>query len=115
MHHNPEVFVKPEDFIPDRWLVSPEDPLHPKKASWRAFEWGPRACIGQTLAQLELKIALVMTVRMFDIDIAYEEWDKLHPKKGIRTVDENRAYQAEMGGGGAHPADGLPVKVTLRA
>ncbi|CAN9284637.1 unnamed protein product [Alternaria alternata] len=115
MHHNPEVFVRPEDFIPDRWLVSPEDPLHPKKASWRAFEWGPRACIGQTLAQLELKIALVMTVRMFDIDIAYEEWDKLHPKKGIRTVDENRAYQAEMGGGGAHPADGLPVKVTLRA
>jgi len=115
LHHNPEVFVQPEDFIPDRWLVDPEDPLYPKKASWRAFEWGSRACIGQTLAQLELKIALVMTVRMFDITPAYEEWDKLHPRKGIKTVDGNRAYQAEMGGGGAHPVDGLPVRVTLRA
>jgi cytochrome P450 len=115
MQHNPKVFVQPEDFIPDRWLVGPEDPLHPKKGSWRAFEWGPRACIGQTLALLELKIALVMTVRMFDITLAYEEWDKLHPRKGIKTVDGNRAYQAEMGGGGAHPVDGFPVKITLRA
>ncbi len=115
MHHSPEVFVQPEDFIPDRWLVGAEDPLHPKKGSWRAFEWGPRACIGQTLAQLELKIALVMTVRMFDITPAYEEWDRLHPRKGIKTVDGNRAYQAEMGGGGAHPVDGFPVKITLRA
>jgi cytochrome P450 len=115
MHHNPEVFVQPEDFIPDRWLVGPEDPLHPKKGAWRAFEWGPRACIGQTLAQLELKVALVMTIRMFDIIPAYEEWDELHPRKGVKTVDGNRAYQAEMGGGGAHPVDGLPVKITLRA
>jgi cytochrome P450 len=115
MHHNPAVFVQPEEFIPDRWLVGPEDPLHPKTASWRAFEWGPRACIGQTLAQLELKIALVMTTRMFDITPAYEEWDKLHPRKGIKTVDGNRAYQSEMGGGGAHPVDGFPVKIRLRA
>jgi cytochrome P450 len=114
IHHNSKVFVQPEDFIPDRWLVGPENPLHPKKASWRAFEWGPRACIGQTLAQLELKIALVMTARMFNITPAYEEWDELHPRKGIKTVDGNRAYQAEMGGGGAHPVDGFPVKISLR-
>jgi cytochrome P450 len=114
MHHNSEVFVQPEDFIPDRWLVGPDDPLYPKKASWRPFEGGTRACIGQTLAQLELKVALVMTARMFDITPAYEGWDKLHPRKGIKTVDGNRAYQAEMGGGGAHPVDGFPVKITLR-
>jgi cytochrome P450 len=114
MHHNSEVFVQPEDFIPDRWLVGPDDPLYPKKASWRPFEGGTRACIGQTLAQLELKVALVMTARMSDITPAYEGWDKLHPRKGIKTVDGNRAYQAEMGGGGAHPVDGFPVKITLR-
>ncbi|KAF2831191.1 cytochrome P450 [Ophiobolus disseminans] len=114
LHHNPHVFAQPEVFIPDRWLVGPNDPLHRKKASWRPFEWGPRACIGQTLAQLELKVALVMTARMFDITPAYGEWDELHPRKGIKTVDGNRAYQAEMGGGGAHPVDGFPVRVTLR-
>ncbi|KAI1404871.1 cytochrome P450 [Hypoxylon fuscum] len=114
MHHSPDIFMKPEEFIPDRWLVGPEDPLYPKKGSWRAFEWGPRNCIGQTLAQLELKVALVMTVRMFDIAPAYDQWDDVHPRKGIKSVEGNRMYQAELGGGGAHPADGFPVKVTIR-
>lgn len=114
LHHNPKVFVKPEEFLPERWLVGLEDPLYPAKGSWRPFEWGPRSCIGQTLALLELRVALVMTLRKFDITPAYNEWDKLYPKKGIMTVDGNRMYQAEMGGGGAHPADAFPCRVTLR-
>ncbi|KAI0014744.1 cytochrome P450 [Xylariomycetidae sp. FL0641] len=114
MHRHPNAFVKPEEFIPDRWLAGPQDPLYPKKGAWRPFEWGARDCIGQTLAQLELKIALVMTARAFDISPAYEEFDRLHPSKGIKTVDGDRAYQAELGGGGAHPADAFPVRVALR-
>ncbi|KAI0431594.1 cytochrome P450 [Xylaria sp. FL1042] len=114
MHHHPKACAKPDDFIPERWLVDPEDPLHPSKGSWRAFEWGQRSCIGQTLAQLELKVALVMTARMFDITPAYDEWDKLYPRKSVKSVDGNRAYQAEMGGGGAHPANGFPVRVRMR-
>ncbi|KAI1738018.1 cytochrome P450 [Xylaria scruposa] len=114
MHHHPAVFLKPDEFIPERWLVDAEDPLHPAKGSWRAFEWGQRNCIGQTLALMELKVALVMTARMFDITPAYDEWDTHHPKGGIRMVEGNRAYQSEMGGGGAHPSDGFPVRVNLR-
>ncbi|KAK7745730.1 hypothetical protein SLS62_009611 [Diatrype stigma] len=114
MHHSPNVFARADEFIPDRWLVDPQDPLHPKKGSWRAFEWGARSCIGQTLAQLELKVVLVMTARMFDITPAYDQWDELHPKKGIKTVEGDRVYQAEMGGGGAHPVDGFPVKIALK-
>ncbi|KAI1123774.1 cytochrome P450 [Nemania abortiva] len=114
MHHRSAVFPKPDDFIPERWLVGAEDPLHPAKGSWRAFEWGQRNCIGQTLAQMELKVGLVMTARMFDITPAYDEWDTLHSRNGIRVVHGNRAYQSEMGGGGAHPSDGFPVRVTLR-
>ncbi|KAF2742643.1 cytochrome P450 [Sporormia fimetaria CBS 119925] len=114
MHHNPKVFERPEDFLPERWLVGSDDPLHPKKGSWRPFEWGQRNCIGQTLAVLELKIVLAMTLRTFNIRPAYEEWDHMHPPKGVKTVDGNRVYQAERGGGGARPADGFPVKVMLR-
>ncbi|KAI1815771.1 cytochrome P450 [Poronia punctata] len=116
MHHHPAVFSKPDDFIPERWLAGPEDPLYPsRKGSWRAFEWGQRSCIGQTLAQMELKVVLVMTARLFDITPAYDEWDTLHPRDGIKTVEGNRAYQSEMGGGGAHPSDGFPVRVSLRS
>ncbi|KAI0414002.1 cytochrome P450 monooxygenase [Xylaria grammica] len=60
-----------KDFIPERWLADASDPLHPTKGSWRAFEWGQRSCIGQTLAQMELKVALVMTMRTFEITPAY--------------------------------------------
>ncbi|KAF2877733.1 cytochrome P450 [Massariosphaeria phaeospora] len=118
LHHNPAVFAQPEAFFPERWLVDANHALHPPKGAWRAFEWGPRACIGQTLALLELKVALVMTARLFDIAPAYDEWDAKYPnlrgKGGVKTVDGNRAYQAEMGGGGAHPVDGFPVRIKLR-
>ncbi|KAK0377048.1 AflN/verA/monooxygenase [Colletotrichum limetticola] len=115
IHHNPKYWKDPDACIPERWLVGPEDPLYPHKGAWRPFEWGPRNCIGQTLAMLELRIALVMTVREFVIKPAYEDWDKLHPKSGIRSVKGNRAYQAVKGGGGAHPADGFPVRIGLRS
>ena len=78
------------------------------------MEFGPRSCIGQTLALLELRIALVMTMREFAITPAYDDWDQSHPRDGIKEVNGNRAYQAEKGGGGAHPADGLPCTVVLR-
>ncbi|KAK7937205.1 uncharacterized protein PG986_014073 [Apiospora aurea] len=87
MHHREQVFVRAQEFFPGRWLVGPDAALHPSKGSWRPFEWGTRACIGQTLAQLELKVALVMMLRMFDIAPAYDEWHVMHPKKkrGVTT------------------------------
>ncbi|KAJ0317782.1 hypothetical protein COL5a_010970 [Colletotrichum fioriniae] len=115
IHHNPKYWKDPDACIPERWLVGPGDPLYPHKGAWRPFEWGPRNCIGQTLAMLELRVALAMTVREFVIKPAYEDWDKLHPKSGIRSFKGNRAYQAVKGGGGAHPADGFPVKIGLRS
>ncbi|OCL07969.1 AflN/verA/monooxygenase [Glonium stellatum] len=113
LHHNPKYWKEPETFIPERWLVGSEDPLYPVKGAWRAFEFGARSCIGQTLALLELRIALAMTIREFSITPAYDEWDDLHPRIGVKTVNGNRAYQAEKGGGGAHPADGYPCRVAL--
>ncbi|KAK7720998.1 hypothetical protein SLS64_001291 [Diaporthe eres] len=123
IHHDARYWAEPESFLPERWLVGPDDPLYPGGttggAAWRPFEHGPRSCIGQSLALLELKIALVLTVREINVVPAYEEWDALHPKKGsggkaglVNTVDGNRVYQAEKGA--AHPADGFPVRVELR-
>jgi cytochrome P450 len=113
MHNDPQVFVDADKFNPDRWLVGPESSLHPTKGSWRPFEWGPRNCIGQTLAILELKVALVMSIRTFDIKPAYQQWDALNPRKGPKTVNGDRVYPAELGGGGAHPPNGFPVTVGL--
>lgn len=109
----PENFVRPDEFLPERWLVGPEDPLYPNvKGAWRPFEYGPRNCIGQLSVTLGIKTVLALTVREFDIQPAYDEFDKLYPEKGLRTAAGERVYQVD--GGSAHPADHFPCRVSLR-
>ena len=109
IHRSPDYWPHPDDFIPDRWLVQPEHELYPIKGAWRPFEFGPRNCIGQELAVLEMKAALLMTVRRFEFRMVYEEWDCLFPKRGMRFVGGERAYQALDGG----PSEGMPCRVRI--
>ena len=93
MHREPLFWPQPDSFIPERWLVSDGDPLRPMKGAWRPFEWGPRNCIGQELALLELKLVMVMTLREFNITASYDAWDHVQGKNEPRTVNKERAYQ----------------------
>ncbi|KAF7863816.1 hypothetical protein EAF04_006781 [Stromatinia cepivora] len=113
IHRDSNYWPDPDKFLPERWLVQEGDRLYPPKSVYRPFEHGPRNCIGQELAMLELKIVLVMTARVFDIKSVYGEWDRIHPRAGPRTIDGDRAYQILSGA--AHPSDGLPCRVTLVA
>lgn len=115
IQRNPQYWPSADSFIPDRWLVGPDDPLHPPKGGWRPFEFGPRNCIGQTLAMAEIKIMLAMAVRDFDFGPAYDEWDALHPPRHINTALGSRAYQVEGGGGGAHAVNRYPCRVRMAA
>lgn len=115
VHHaiqrNSTYWPRPDEFLPDRWLVPKDHPLYPVEGTWRPFELGPRQCIGQQLAILELKLVVVMTARKFDVSPTYDEWDRLNPNKGPKTVDGERAYQVVRGG--AHPSDGFPCRVSV--
>ena len=111
LHRNPSYWPRPDEFLPKRWLVPEGDPLHPVKNAWRPFEFGPRTCIGQELAMTEMKILLVLIVREFSVKGAFAEWDCLQPKKGIKEVRGERAYQMILGS--AHPADGYPCRVSF--
>ena len=125
IHDNARIYPRAREFLPERWLVQPDNALHPPNGAWRVFEVGPRNCIGQTLALLELRLTLVMTVRTFSIVPAYEEWDALKPKGLLQgllegagipkrdppTIDGDRAYPIERGG--AHPKDMYPCKLNL--
>ncbi|KAN0112751.1 cytochrome P450 [Hyaloscypha variabilis] len=112
LHINPDYWKEPNSFIPERWLVGPEHPLYPVKGAWRPFEFGPRNCIGQTRVMQDVKTVLAMTVREFDVCAAYNEWDKLHPRKGLKTAWGERAYHVFRAA--AHPADGFPCRVIKR-
>lgn len=129
MHLSPRLWVRPQEFLPQRWLVEPGHELYPSNNSgaFRPFEQGPRSCIGQTLVLHELRVVLVLTARTFEITPAYDEWDaeqranerwvrKMARRVGlvgedIKTVMGERAYQSSRPG--AHPADGYPCRVSL--
>lgn len=68
---------------------------------------------------LELKIIMVMTIREFDVQAAYEEWDRKLGREnpgsvleGRRGMFGDRAYQ-EMKAT-AKPSDGMPARVSRR-
>jgi cytochrome P450 len=120
LHHHPHVWPRVSEFLPERWLVDPGHELYPRDGAFRVFEHGPRNCIGQNLALIELRVVLALTIRSFNIRPAYDEWDSIRPqsllervgltKKIPGFVDGDRAYQVEKGAG--HPAEGYPCRVT---
>jgi cytochrome P450 len=112
IHHSPKYWVRPEEFLPERWLVDPGYDLYPLKGAWRAFEHGGRNCIAQGLVMMELRVVLAIIVSEFDVQPAYEEWDLLNPGKGGMYRGE-RAYMMEEGS--AHPVEHYPCRVSLRS
>jgi hypothetical protein len=128
IHINPRIWVRAGEFLPERWLVNADHELYPPAGAYRPFERGPRNCIGQTLVYNELRVVLIMTVRTFKIQPAYEEWDASKEARGgvfaelLRKVGINRedickevlgerAYQTNKSG--ARPAYGYPCRVSL--
>lgn len=107
MHRHPDYWERPDEFLPERFLAKEGEPLYPRKNAFRPFELGPRNCIGQELAQLELRAVLAMTLRELDFEPAYEE-------NAPQALGE-KAYQVmDVGDITGHVKDGFPVRVKVR-
>ncbi|PSR80835.1 cytochrome P450 [Coniella lustricola] len=109
-HRYPTVWPRADDFVPERWLAREGEPLHVRKNAFRAFELGPRNCIGQELAQMELRAILALTAREFAIESVYEGGKDQGQWKG------DACYPCSTPGDFAtgHPKDSLPVRVRRR-
>ncbi|KAI1759479.1 cytochrome P450 4V3 [Hypoxylon sp. FL1150] len=75
VQRNPDYWPRPDEFLPERWLVAEGDPLYAAKEAWVPFSSGPRNCIGMELAMIELRLVAVLIARTFDIEEAWDEWD----------------------------------------
>ncbi|NRA11401.1 MAG: cytochrome P450, partial [Crocinitomicaceae bacterium] len=64
-------FGSPKEFIPERWMdSSPKCPVPHSPDVSRPFGGGPRFCPGKALAIQEIKMALVMICKNFDLELA---------------------------------------------
>jgi cytochrome P450 len=76
VHRHPRYWARPDNFLPERWLVEPGHELYPpQNGAYRPFELGLRNCIRQALVMNEIRILLIITARTFDIVPAYKEWE----------------------------------------
>ena len=66
LHYDPTFFPDPSSFQPERWLAAGDGI---PRNYFRAFGRGPRACLGQNLAQDELRVILLCTARDFDFEM----------------------------------------------
>jgi len=74
LHHNPIYYPKPEKFDPERF--SPEEVAKRHPFAYVPFSAGPRNCIGQKYAQMEVKVILAKLIRNFYFE-SCEPIDKL--------------------------------------
>ncbi|KIK54332.1 hypothetical protein GYMLUDRAFT_1023054 [Collybiopsis luxurians FD-317 M1] len=81
-----------EEFRPDRWLDLPEN--YDSTFSTFSFIAGPHACIGKTMAIVEMKAVLVALIANFSFEPAFEG----------QEVEPNMALTMT-------PADGMPLRV----
>ncbi|KAI1158429.1 cytochrome p450 benzoate 4-monooxygenase [Nemania serpens] len=70
LHHTEDIWgTDVEEFRPERWL----DATPRQKMSFNPFSYGPRACVGQNVAHMELALIIGTAFRRYDF--------KLHQQK----------------------------------
>jgi cytochrome P450 len=93
IHRHPDWWEQPERFWPDRF-ADPEAERH--KFAFLPFGGGPRYCIGNHFAQLEMLMVLSQIISKFDIQlsanetVAVEPLITLRPRGGVSLLLERR-------------------------
>ncbi|CAJ2499863.1 Uu.00g027160.m01.CDS01 [Anthostomella pinea] len=86
-------------FKPERWLN--DDNSNIPASAWRPFERGPRSCIGQEFAMIEIRVVIAVIVRRFDF-----------VKVGLGELAFDAKNRPILGEGGIYAAKSLLYSVS---
>jgi len=67
VHHNEKVWENPEVFDPSRFDTSRNGKIHP--FAHIPFGGGPRVCIGQNMARMQILLVISAVIRKYDIEL----------------------------------------------
>ncbi len=84
LHRNPRYFPEPERFDPTRFLEP--DPARPKLA-YMPFGGGPRFCIGNAFAMMEMQLIVPMVLARFELALEPGFELELDPSVTLRPAD----------------------------
>jgi len=86
LHRHPKLWTTPDSFIPERFMAEP-DPAQPRsRFSFIPFGAGPRQCIGQAFALMELQILVPTLAAAFDFSLADERGAAPSPSMTLRPT-----------------------------
>ncbi|KAF4120851.1 benzoate 4-monooxygenase [Geosmithia morbida] len=69
IHHSPDIWGSDcDEFRPERWQTITQR----QKDAFIPFSYGPRACIGRNVADMELKLIVATWVRRYDVVLEQE-------------------------------------------
>lgn len=94
VHRNPDIWDKPNEFIPERWAEDSIDDI--PKYAYIPFGGGPRICIGNSFATMEANLLLATIAQRY----------RLHLIEGVEIVPQPFITM--------FPRDGLPMRLEAR-
>ena len=68
LHHDPEIWVDPDAFRPERFLDEEGNFVPPKADRFLPFSAGRRVCLGESLARIELFLVLARLLHSFKFE-----------------------------------------------
>jgi len=87
-HQREDIYPDAKEFRPERFLENQFSPYE-----FISFGGGSRRCIGEALAQLELKLAIATILSRYDLALANNNLEKpqrrgvtLAPNHGVRMI-----------------------------
>lgn len=86
MHRNPLYFEEPERFWPQRWERHPRCSL--AKGVFFPFGMGPRVCLGEHFAWLEMMLGLGQVLQNFELGTCAVENPRLRPRVTLAPEEE---------------------------